>query len=276
MYFVWGAWEAKKTRRAAAMDEIKDITKRDHLSRFLDNRTLRVQPFGSNASADRAYSRAERLVAAIHLVTNHIGPDEPAREVSRRSGLELLSLVLMLREEMRNPESAAIKGAQTLIRKLISLVRILSIAGHVSVANAETLVASLDELAHFLVASQRTAFSESVSLSKEELLDTGYLSSAQERPLSVSSVRARSQSVKDKQKQKAEDNFLSNRTGEIRARADRIIGVLTTQGQLGIKDVVASLPEYSEKMIQRELKGLVSLGRVKKIGSKRWSIYALA
>jgi DNA-binding HxlR family transcriptional regulator len=49
--------------------------------------------------------------------------------------------------------------------------------------------------------------------------------------------------------------------------------VLRSQGELGIKDVVSNLPEYSEKMIQRELAELVAAGRVKKTGLKRWSRY---
>mgnify|MGYP001611693170 FL=1 len=59
-------------------------------------------------------------------------------------------------------------------------------------------------------------------------------------------------------------------------RAEHILGVLGSKEKLGIKDIVSHLPEYSEKMIQRELKGLVALGRIKKTGSKRWSMYTLA
>lgn len=59
-------------------------------------------------------------------------------------------------------------------------------------------------------------------------------------------------------------------------RAEEILSVLGAQGQLGIRDISAGLPTYSEKMIQRELKRLVDLGRVKKMGAKRWSMYTLA
>src|SRR3989344_3409976 len=69
---------------------------------------------------------------------------------------------------------------------------------------------------------------------------------------------------------------VSNKEEKLRTRTNRIVGVLTTQGQLGIKDIAASLPEFSEKMIQRELKRLVTQGRIKKAGSKRWSTYVLA
>lgn len=251
------------------MDEIRDVAKRDQGSRFLDNRTLRVQPFGSNVSAERAYRRAERLVAAIHLVTNHVAPDEPVRRAARLTGLDLLSSMLMLKDQMRNLDSSALKKTQSLIRELISLARVLSVAGHVSSQNAETLVEALDELGNFLVVSQRTPLSEAVSLDKDELLDT---IPTPKRPLSESSAREQ-RLVRDKSMQRG---TVSNRAGRKGQRTERIVGILTNQGQLAIKDITVSLPEYSEKMIQRELKSLITLGRVKKMGSKRWSTYALA
>lgn len=255
------------------MDEITDPAKKDQISRFLDNRTLRVQPFGPNVSADRAYRRAERIVAAIHLVTNHISGDEPARGLSRRSSLDLLSSMLPLRDEMRSPESVPLKRTRALIRKLISLVRILSVAGHLSLQNAETLVEALDELGNFLLVSQRTSLSEGVHLVKDELLDAGYPLPSHDRLPDIASARERRQPVRDRPKRK---DSVSDKSERKPVRTERVVGVLTTQGQLGIKDIAANLPEYSEKMIQRELRGLVTLGRVKKAGSKRWSTYSLA
>lgn len=254
------------------MDEIKDISKKEQESPFLDDKVIRTRAFGHNVSGDRAYQRAERLVAAIHLVTNHISPDEPARGISRRSGIHLLSSILMLRDEMRVSGSIALQRVQASIRKLISLMRILSIAGHVSHQNAEALVEALDELGVFLLTSRRTTLSESTVLTKDELLAAG--SSSARGYLSDTESRKRShQSIKDKVKRR---DKMSDRADKTRMRGEGIVTILGAQGRLGIKDIAAHLPEYSEKMIQRELKGLVSLGRIKKVGSKRWSMYLLA
>jgi hypothetical protein len=51
--------------------------------------------------------------------------------------------------------------------------------------------------------------------------------------------------------------------------------ILRVGGALGIKDIAANLPEYREKMIQRELLDLAAKGRIRKIGLKRWSKYSL-
>ena len=60
---------------------------------------------------------------------------------------------------------------------------------------------------------------------------------------------------------------------QMTSRSQAILEVLRVHGELGIRDVASNLPEYSEKMIQRELAELVSHGRVKKTGLKRWSRY---
>lgn len=52
--------------------------------------------------------------------------------------------------------------------------------------------------------------------------------------------------------------------------------ILKFGGILGIKDIASNLPQYSEKMIQRELASLVQKGFVQKTGAKRWSRYQVA
>src|SRR3989344_2402825 len=255
------------------MDDIKDVSKRDRLPGFLLSRTLRTQPLGSNVSADRAYRRAERLAAAIHLITNHVSADEPARRFSRRTVFGLLSSILLLRDDMRSPESGAFKEAQALIRKLISSIRILAVAGHVSLQNADVLVEALDELGNLLLSSQRTTLSESVVFGKEEFLEVGYPPSSLKRISDTAATGQPRPSIKDRLRGK---NKMSDRGDRTKGRAEGIVGVLGAQGRLGIKDIAASLPEYSEKMIQRQLRSLVALGRIKKVGSKRWSTYTLA
>src|SRR3989344_3941830 len=117
------------------MDEIKDIAEKSQTSKLLDSTIIRTDAFGKNISGDRAYRRAERIVAAIHLITNHIPFQEPARLALRSSGVRLLSAILGLRSEMRAPGSVAISEAVALVRKLISLARVILVSGHVSPQN---------------------------------------------------------------------------------------------------------------------------------------------
>lgn len=246
-------------------DELKDMEEKNRVSRFLNSTTIRTNPFGENVSGERAYRRAEKIAAGVYLVTNHITDTEPTKTFARSTALSLLSSVLDVRDDMRGHGSRSVNTVEGKVRKLISLMRLLSVSGRISTQNADVLVDALDELGAFLGSSQRTGLSESVSLSKEEfMLGTMARISDSRKKRHMVSIRHTPAIAGAAAAQKN-----ASRTAEI-------LGVLGSQGQVGIKDIVANLPEYSEKMIQRELKALVDGGRVKKIGAKRWSTYTLA
>lgn len=267
------------------MDDIKDTKKSDQLSRFLGNHIVRTSPFGHNITGDRAYKRAERLIAALHLLTNHIPHDEPLRRIVRNSGLMLLAQVLEIRNEMRIPNSYKGNSLQVSIRELISLVRILAISSFISVQNADLVIEGLDEFGIFLNASQRSSLSENIVISKEDLVG-GILPIGKEHPTSRSNrasfvhntvIGDKTKDIKDSPvKDTLNLSDILSRTGGLSERAQRIIGILRVGGELPIGDIAPNLPEYSEKMIQRELAALVAGQRVKKTGLKRWSKYSLA
>ncbi len=155
------------------MDDHKDIQKTENLGKFFDSQNVRVNPFGENRAADRAYRRAERIAAAVHLLTNHIDSTEPIRVESRRAATQLLSSMLDVRDEMRASHSGGVVSVLSSIRHLISLVRMLAISGFASTQNVSAIVEALDELGNFMHVSQRTNFSEGVVITRDELLDVG-------------------------------------------------------------------------------------------------------
>jgi len=262
------------------MDDKKDIQRADYLSKFLDSQVIQTNPFGRNASGERAYRRAERLVAALHILTNHVPAQEPSREEARRAGVGLLSNLLALRDEMRVSASPVFRAVQASVRELISLVRMLSVSGYVSFQNANSVIEALDELGNFLTASQRSTLSESVTFTKEDLIGgDGLVTRANaSRKASTPAVFDRAAgSVKDKItiKDTYKTKELETETQQtLDRRSQAVLETLKNQGTIGIKDISANLPEYSEKMVQRELAHLITLGRVKKMGFKRWSRYA--
>ncbi len=255
------------------MDEIKDMQKSDDLGTFLDNSGVRTNPFGRNIMADKAYKRAERIVAAFHLLSNHVSETEPVRVEIRRCGLVLLSGCLELRDELRIPGSAVFIRTLADIRHLISLARILSVSGFVSRHNAEMVVEALDELGNLLSVSQRSSLSESVVLTKDELLSGGEII----RRAAVTDIKDKT-SIKDIRavmNKEVKRSSVRHNADNSNGRAQGILQVLKTRDNLSIKDIASHLPEYSEKMIQRELAQMVAAGSIKKTGSKRWSRYAV-
>ncbi len=259
------------------MDEIKDTQKTDSISRFIDGHSVRTNPFGDNKAGDRAYRRAERITAAIHLLTNHIDGDEPVCSAIRTGAVDLLQYMLELRSEMRSSQSSIFTRVQAKIRHLISLIRILTVSGYVSIQNATTMVEALDELGNFLTASQRSILSESVALSREDLLDVR-TSGSKAPSRSVKDIRD-TVSLKDDHRDHDADKSSvksADTNGLVSVRAQSIVETLQSGGVMGIKDICANLPEYSEKMIQRELAEMVESGKVRKSGLKRWSRYSVA
>ncbi len=268
------------------MDEIRDIKKTDQLSRFLDSRVVRTNPFGANISGEKAYRRAERIVAGLHLLTSHVPEGEAVRQMVRKTGLQLLVEMLALRDEMRISVSPKTKAVQASVRGLVSLTRILAISGYISFQNADIVSEALDELGSFLDTSQRSALSESIAFSKDDFLGAGMAGHKITVPLrphgTHSYERRRADTVSDikdievKKDKQEEMSVKARRVEGTNPRAQNILDMLRSGGTLGIRDIASNLPEYSEKMIQRELAQLVAKGTVNKIGSKRWSRYSLA
>lgn len=262
---------------------MKDIKRTDQLTKFLDNQIIRTKPFGPNTFGERAYQRGERLVAALHLLTIHIQMDEPVRQLTRKHGLGLLEDLLLLRDEMRVSNSVKIRNAQSSIRELISLTRMLAVSGFVSTQNAEVVIDALDELGNLLNASKRSPLSESVILGKESLMNgrfpQGIKSPAPSHPGSFLPLQSSLDVTDMKDSGDVKDNVKDDvyRTVDGRnIRTQSVLDILNTRGELGIKEISGQLPEYSEKMIQRELAGLVRAGKIRKSGFKRWSKYSIA
>jgi hypothetical protein len=256
------------------MDEIRDIQKRtNNLERFFDSSVSRVNPFGENRSANRAYQRIERIVAAIYLLTNHIPVNEPVRISVRSNALLLIEYMLSVSNEMRSLESAKMSSLRSEILHIISLVRMLAVSGFVSSQNAEIVIESLNGLGDLLVSSQRSNLSEGIRLSESDFDFQGRISIGHDKS-PLKDLRDNT-NIKDVLLKKDKVNVS---TGPIlfTQRQQNILGVLRSGGELGIRDIASNMPEYSEKMIQRELAELVALGQVRKTGLKRWSKYALA
>lgn len=257
--------EMQKTSYGSAQESIKDSQDVSNVLLILDSHTIRTNPFGANVTGENSYRRAERISAALHLVTNHVPEEEPLRSIIRNKGLELLSVILELRSGFRGPASEKGQSVLVAIRELISLTRLLAVSGYISVQNANAIAEALDELGSLMVVSQRSALAEQLTISHEQLIPpTAPAFSRHERTPSIPRPPRRSVSSGDTG---------TNVSGT--QRAERIMDILKLGGMLGIRDIAANLPQYSEKMVQRELAELVTAGKVRKVGAKRWSRYQL-
>lgn len=258
------------------MDDSRDLQKANSLSKYVDGHPIRTTPFGGNKAAERLYSRCERITIAIYLLTSHIEDSEPLKTRIRSAAIQLLDSGLELKEELRSLESSAVTDFMRAIRSLISLCRTGAAAGYISLNNADILAAALDEVGSFVSASQRSNFAEHISLTKEDLI-------GQVSPLAETSRMSFIKDIKDRRPVKGTAPKIGNSgtsdtiaaSVPLSSRSQAIMQVLISGREFAIKEICANLPEYSEKMIQRELADLVDAGKVKKEGAKRWSRYSL-
>ncbi|MBI5458068.1 hypothetical protein HY971_05090 [Candidatus Kaiserbacteria bacterium] len=262
------------------MDARTDSPKEEGIAKFVDKQAVKTNPFGENRVGERAYRRSERLASAIFLLTAHVSDTEPIKRSIRKASLDLLAEVLELRDEMRASNSGKARDFKSTVRKLISMTRLLAISGYVSFQNADSVTEALDDLSLFLASSQRSTLSETVSISKEDLLDMREIPGRNRildknmSDMSIKDVMPMTDMKETKAAVTARD--VQNVSMSLSTRSGAIVEVLKVSGELGIRDIASNLPEYSEKMIQRELGRLVLLGKVKKTGLKRWSRYSLA
>ena len=249
------------------MDGQRDIQPLQSLAGFFEKQSA-VTSLTLNQSVERLYRRAERIVAALFLATNHIQPEEALRIAVRSAGLQVLQDVLALRHEIRAAQSQHASAFRASARYLVSLLRMLSISGFLSTQNANILIEALDELGNYLRSAQQSTLSENVSFSKQDFLDA-----------TVSSIRDIKDTGKIKDKSAIRDvsgisgNRPAKRTLDVRQQ--NILEVVRSGGELGIAEIASNLPEYSSKTIQRDLVELIASGRVKRTGLKRWSKYSL-
>lgn len=261
------------------MDYQRDTQKFEGIVKFVDSQSTKTNPFGENRVGERAYRRSERISAALFLLTSHMSDTEPLKLKVREASLTLLSDVLALRDEMRSFNSDRITALKVSIRELISLCRILAVSGFVSFQNAGVISEALDELSGFLLASQRSTLSETASFSREDFLDAREASIPAQRSVREPSHKT-DNTVKDISNDEPKNvpdkqDDSKGRDKNTSGRSNAVLEVLRVGGSLGIRDVASNLPEFSEKMIQRELAALVQKGLVSKTGLKRWSRYAL-
>jgi len=261
------------------MREQKDIiAKRTYLEDAFST-NIKSNPFGQNISADRAFKRTERILAALYLLTNHVPEDDPLRNELRTSAHVLLKQVLELRGGFHTVQDARVVHVLATVREIITLSWMLYVGGFASRENVDILTKALDDFGQFVSSVSSSQLSEDTQFSKQDFIPNEQYSEAVPNPsyTSHSSTQVRSTVPKTQSNSESKKRAPSVKTAVSKGqRRDTILSVLGRGGRLGIKDIARQIPDCSEKTVQRELVSLVDSGVVRKEGEKRWSIYFVA
>jgi hypothetical protein len=219
--------------------------------------------------------KAEKLVAAIYMLTSFFDVKEPMKWRLRELGNQLLSFS----GEPRN-----------IVLEIISLLSVGKNANLISDMNFEIIHREFSSLVSQSIALEdifekpflREAYSpeetqQSVQKKvfekapeKHSLYVASSVSSAPSAPIIRDKPYTHTEQEKKDLKEFGAVAVKKN------SRQSVIIGLLKRKKEIMIKDVSPLIDGVSEKTIQRELLAMVSQKILKKEGEKRWSRYSLA
>jgi hypothetical protein len=213
------------------------------------------------------YSKSEKIVSALFLVSNTMTDAQELKTKIRNLGLELLSLCISIKDNTDLRRYNLLKALEKSILELTSILNIASISGLISEMNASILKGEFEVFLKAVSEFSKSIESRKFSISKDffEEVDMSQtpIKDEQIRHLSTHSSNVLKTSEKDKISRKNQ-------------RSRDILTVISKKGDVSIKDIVSIIKGCSEKTVQRELNTLIEKGQVKKAGERRWSRYSLA
>jgi hypothetical protein len=252
----------------------------------------------TNTTEDKTifiYSKTERLVSALYLVTNLFHDSEPIKWLLRDKGIGLLSGMLPMSVYVRKDNRT--KEMRSRISELLSILLVARRSGILSEMNHSLLEADFIAL-NGLIADEADAylnFSIADFLNEEESVKVDGL--RYDNPLlpdvvrDVNSIRHPiGHNMSDRMSYtKPYDRGISKgvgttprvsnsqnkRTAGGEERKKNILKLAKESGSVTVREVTNIIKDCSEKTIQRDLMTLVNDGVLRKVGDRRWSRYTL-
>ena len=246
--------------------------------------------------------KAEKITAALYLITDFIKDKEPFKWEIRDSAIVFFSFTNSLKgARIASQKEQAIEKALSQLSLILSLLRFgvsVRFLSHMNYSILKDEYTSLKETLEDrlktrqpvdgLVLPQDFFQLKTKELSTQQYPNVPYGHDIENKniggkPSVVYSDVARAE--KNDEKIVAEKNVDTSQSqpvfmdGAIESkkgmRQDVILKLLKTRGWISIKDISEIISECSEKTIQRELASLVDRGVIRKTGERRWSKYAL-
>lgn len=231
--------------------------------------------------AAQTKDRAQKIVAALYLLTDHIDIENPIRtEIRTNAALLLKSVVLGLKIEDLKSSIVAFLSVAVLTKEISQ--ENASILEH-QLATLKTQYTPNTEplLSHIFIQEKDMVFAEnketkdlqgSPFLRREEIGTVSLIQESrgerQEKDNSSLQTKKVLETTKTETSQAKKD--------EKKARRLRVLEHLSKTELKTIKDVSKFFTDCSEKTIQRELNDLVEEKIIVRVGDRRWSTYKLA
>jgi len=233
------------------------------------------------------YSKTNKLITALYMVTDVIDRDEPLRNKLRTLGTEIISDMCSIEQNKTANTASVILGKVEVIVSFLDLASTMNI---VSPMNSDILKKEFFKLKQSIIASFEKVeiLNKKVDLS-EFFTDTPKVRLFSEKIISKGQPIRTGPSLGVQKagtllKAIKQVSGIHNFEEQKKQRRDDILNIIKILGGNAtikdIKDKIHTLPgqggslhSHSEKTLQRELVSMVSSGVLKKEGSKRWSRY---
>lgn len=238
------------------------------------------------------YKKAEKLAAAVFMVSNLMSENDPVRLSLREKVVELVNVLSRVRSELKFGEEGR-RRAESCVVAVVSEIDIAFYAHMISEMNASVLRKEFMSLLERIsgktsygqVAFPKDFFAVGATPQKEKINESTQFKTRQAQSIASSVSAEMSQNVSYNTSRYSAKNIPKNnalkdkkKKPEIKSekRRESIISIIRDKGVVSIKDISFAIQGCSEKTIQRELIDLASNGVLKKDGEKRWTRYSLA
>lgn len=234
----------------------------------------------------QAKDRAQKVVAALFLITNHLETNNPIRAEIRHNATLLLKAILSgskIEEYKKTLNSFLSVG---LLTKEFSNQNVEIIEREITSLKVPSAQFSDSVLSSIFVHDQEMVLSEAKDTnllsgttegqqeerpqvtSQTNFKETDYLKDTYSKPKSVE--------VLNSALKKYQDNAsVLNKKDEKKARRLHVLDLLSKTELRTIRDISKHFTDCSEKTIQRELNDLVDEKFIIRVGDRRWSTYKL-
>lgn len=258
--------------------------------------------------------KLEKVTAALYLVTDVMNEQLPLTQALRQVSTELLGNAFRHASEKGGDIGQKLSQFLVQVEHLISLLTVGKVAHHISEMNADVLINELQKIIQlgtldiqdltqrqtsFQYAHKDTSVYHQPVVThnliedslfddfektrkrqndiKDNLKDTNLFKSpvlttpvSQMKDVRDSSPTLKVNDIEDKGIKKTD--FTDN----ISDRSHEILNVIKSHKNATIADIQKYVTSCSSKTIQREIQHLITTGKVKKDGDKRWATYHLA
>ena len=226
------------------------------------------------------YKRSYRLAAAVFMIANIIDDNEEIKTKIKKLALNLVSDSVNLKDINFYDTKKLISSMEKSALELMSILDIASVSGLISKMNGNVLRTEfesfiqelnilMDKFNNTKNSSVGDIFSDDLSIKKiSPNQEVSQLKNKNENPKMIANDHPSNpkifsgENVDKEQKRKG-------------MRKNTILEFIRNHNNSSIKDISPHIVGCSEKTIQRELIDLIKIGKIKKIGERRWSKYSI-